>query len=80
MFVGNVAKKAVRIRKTLRASTLSYTDDSVLLRMQHTALCKQQKIKKYVSVDYFHNRYTCLPMGSGLVIVVEKNPSHSRRP
>jgi hypothetical protein len=42
MFVGNVAEEAVRIRKTLRASTLSYTDDAVLFRMQHTALFKQK--------------------------------------
>lgn len=87
MFVENVSEEAVSVWESLRASALPDADHPVLLRMQHTPL--KQKTFAFSLVPRAGVRQlawwrgdgrTCLPIGSGLVTVVLKKPSHSSLP
>lgn len=91
MLVEDVPEEAVSIGEALGAGTLPHAHHSVLLRVQHPTL--QQQIKPRVGTAAAIGQHlplpaegmdpaalTCLPMGSGLVTVVLKKPSHSRRP
>ena len=50
VFVGDVAEKSVGIGETLRPGAFAYTDDTVLLRMQYTALDQQNKLRNSGSI------------------------------
>ena len=79
MFVQYVSEEAEGVWEPLRASTLPDTDYTVLLRVEDSTLSTQEW---ECGLHQCTNPLilTCFPIGSGLVTVVLKNPSHSSRP
>ena len=88
VLVQNVTIKAIRVRKSLGPSTFPDTYNSCPFWVQNPSLNHKTEEKSQTEAELenkFHQQCsdefnTCLPMGSGLVTVVEKNPSHSSRP
>ena len=92
MFIKNAAIKTVSIGKALGPSTLSDADHPVLLRMKNSSLWEGSNKFKRISFTFIKTDHairsincdqdplTCLPIGSGFVMVVLKYPSHSSRP
>ena len=89
VFVEDVPEEPEGVWEALRASALPNAHHAVLLRVQDPALKHDRSIQSLLMnkerVSIYSGRkesttLTCFPMGSGLVTVVLKKPSHSSLP